>query len=244
MKNKQAMLFLTRCVFFVISICVLSSASYGADEEDLSLVFKPEDFGLRVGMPEQEMLGALVSQGFAFKAGGKYERVQGSKQFAPLLDYILAVSEESGARDVWDSVGVFLGVKDGILVAVGRNTVFGRFDGLKAYHASDEALQVSRGPPDGLFPYYKPRRSKERESVNRFNSLIWHMERRPSSDAEPESHVWVQDDVMTILTVRYSVDLDQRPVTNHREVSLWYLHYCSFPDTDKIFETYQLDCSK
>ena len=124
MKNKQAMLFLTRCVFFVISICVLSSASYGADEEDLSLVFKPEDFGLRVGMPEQEMLGALVSQGFAFKAGGKYERVQGSKQFAPLLDYILAVSEESGARDVWDSVGVFLGVKDGILVAVGRNTVF------------------------------------------------------------------------------------------------------------------------
>lgn len=248
MINKQTLQSQTRnflaAISIGISIGILGSTAYAAEDEALSVIFTPEDLGLRIGMPEQEMLGALASKGFGFKPGGKYERIQGSKQFAPMLDYILAVSEEAGAREVWDSVGVFLGVKDGILVAVGRNTVFARFEGLNAYFATDKALEASRGPPDGLFPYYKPRRSKEREFVNRFNSLVWHMEQRPSSDAEPESHVWVQDDVMTILTVRYSVLMDQRAKKSHREVSLWYLHYCSFSITDKIFETYQLDCSK
>jgi len=234
----------TMTLYLLIAILsgILCGTALAKDEEDLNQAFKPEDLGLVIGMPEQDLLTALATQGFSFKSGGKYERVQGSKQFAPLLDYVLVVSEEAGAGDVWGSGDMLLGVKGGMLVAVGENFVLGRFEGLKTFTQTTTALEVSLGPVDGILPNYLPKRNKEYEMLDQINGLIWYLGQRPSSAAEPESHVWSHGDVMTILTVRYGIELDRRIDEYHREVSLWYLHFCSFPIMEKIFKSNTFNC--
>jgi len=221
---------------------ILCSPAPAEDEEDLDQAYLPQDLGLAIGMPEQELLTALASQGFSFKAGGRYERIKGSKQFGRLLDYVLVVSKDAGAGDIWGQGDILLGVRDGMLVAIGQNFVMGRFEGLNAFQQTGTGLEAVLGPATGILPNYSPKRRKEQDILDELNGLIWYLEERPSSAAEPDTHVWSHGDVMTILTVRYSIELDRRVDEYHREVSLWHLHFCSFPIMEKIFSSNAYDC--
>ena len=223
---------------------VLCGPALAEDEEDLNRAYMPEDLKLEIGMPEQELLTALATQGFSFKAGGKYESIKGSKQFGRLLDFVLVVSKDAGAADIWGEGDMLLGVKDGILAAIGENFVMGRFEGLKAFQQTGAGLEASLGPATGILPNYRPKRRKEEDIVDEFNGLVWYLEERPSSAAEPDTHVWSHGDVMTILTVRYGIELDRRVDEYHREVSLWHLHFCSFPIMEKIFKSNNYNCEK
>ena len=235
---------LTHFFLAVILSCILCGPAFAENEEDLNQAFMPLDLGLAIGMPEQELLTALATQGFSFKAGGKYERIKGSKQFGRLLDFVLVVSEEAGASEIWGQGDMLLGVRNGMLVAIGQNFVMGRFEGLKAFQQTDAAPKASIGPADGILPNYRPKRIKEQAIIDEFNGLVWYLEERPSSSAEPDTHVWTHGDVMTILTVRYGIELDRRVDEYHREVSLWHLHFCSFPIMEKIFKSNNYNCSK
>ena len=228
----------------ILLMAMLCSPVLAEDEEDLNQAYLPQDLGLTIGMPEQELLTALATQGFSFKAGGKYERIKGSKQFGRLLDFVLVVSKDAGAGDIWGQGDILLGVKDGMLVAIGQNFVMGRFEGLNAFQQTGAGLEASLGPATGILPNYRPKRRKEQDILDEFNGLVWYLEERPSSAAEPDTHIWSHGDVMTILTVRYSIELDRRVDEYHREVSLWHLHFCSFPIMEKIFKSNNYNCGK
>lgn len=242
MKMKKAMSPLALFFLAVTFAGILCGSALAGDEEDLDQAYMPQDLKLEIGMPEQDLLTALGGQGFSFKAGGKYERIKGSKQFERLLDYVLVVSEDAGAGDIWGQGDMLLGVKDGMLVAIGQNFVMGRFEGLKAFQQTGAGLEASLGPATGILPNYSPKRTKEQKIVDDFNGLVWYLEERPSSAAEPDTHVWSHGDVMTILTVRYGIELDRRVDEYHREVSLWHLRFCSFPIMEKIFSSNTYNC--
>jgi hypothetical protein len=237
--------FTARKILCLVSIYLLSGPLYAADkaeEADLDWAYAPEDFGFYIGMPEQELFTALASHGMSFKEGGKYERVQGSKTFAPMMDFALVISEAAGARDVWDSETVLLGVKDGALVAVGRHIDLSRFEGLQTFKTTTTTLQESLGTATGLFPRYKAKRRKNQKAIDQFNEMIWYSDEWPNSKAKPESWVWPQGEVITIFTVRYNVSVGQALGSNNRELSLWYLHFCSFPMMDKILPENNFNC--
>ena len=244
MKTTKATITMTHYFLVLILMGILCGPALAEDDEDLNQAYLPQDLGLTVGMPEQELLTSLATQGFSFKAGGKYERIKGSKQFERLLDFVLVVSKDAGAGDIWGQGDLLLGVKDGMLTAIGQNYVMGRFDGLKAFQQTETGLEASLGPSTGILPNYRPKRTKEQKILDDFNGLVWYLEERPSSAAEPDTQVWSHGDVMTILTVRYSIELDRRVDEYHREVSLWHLHFCSFPIMDNIFKSNNYNCGK
>jgi hypothetical protein len=39
--------------------------------QDLDKIYTPEYFGLSIGMPDQDMLNSLATQGFTFQPGGQ-----------------------------------------------------------------------------------------------------------------------------------------------------------------------------
>jgi hypothetical protein len=231
------------CLWLLISILYAHSA-FAKEEPDLNYAFMPENFGLRIGMPESELLGALSKQGFAFNDEGKYKRVQGSKKYAPMLDYVLVIGEDAGGKAIWNVDFVVLGVKDGVLTAVGERNEFKRFDGLNAFEQTLAGLELSLGPSPGIFPNYQARKPTDYEPVNQLMSLIWSLEEKAPSDSDPKSRIWSHDDVMTVLTVRYGIEIDRRIDRYHRTLTLWHLDFCSISIMDTIFVKHEFDCSQ
>jgi hypothetical protein len=72
--------------------------------------------------------------------------------------------------------------------------------------------------------------------------MIWYSDEWPNSKAEPESWVWPHGEVMTVLTVRYSVSVGQALGSNNRELSQWYLHFCSLPMLGEMFPENNFTC--
>ena len=240
------MVILMKPIRIVQLLALISITAFCCDmmAQDKAEPHLPDHYGFSIGMDEQEMLTALGSQGFSFKDGGEYERVRGSKEYAPMLDYVLVVSKEAGASAIWNAGNVMLGVKDGSLVAIGEAESYSRFEGYDIYRESISDLDTAIGPADGILPIYQARKAKEFEQVNQFDSLIWHLQERASSEADPETTAWIHDNVLTVLAVRYDSEIDRRTDKYHRTVILWHLDYCAFPVLDKFYKKQPIECGK
>jgi len=206
-----------------------------AQEPEVYQLHMADHFGLNIGMPEQDMLNTLGSLGFVFNDQGEYERVKGSKEYAPMLDYMLVVHKAAGAEGIWNAGNVLLGVKDGALAAIGEFDSHDRFVGQEIYLEQEVNLAELLGESHGILANYDPRKSDEYDEVTRFYGFIWNMQEKPPSDADPETAVWFNDNVMTILAMRFDQELDERVDRYHRSVMLWNLDFCAFDVLQKFY---------